>query len=82
MLSDAPGKCVKKLVVCKTETRACVFPFNYKNEQYHGCTRADKNGGYTDPPWCAFKVKANGDMSNWDRCDVTTCAGTFYNKFL
>ena len=75
-------------VVCKTQNRygACVFPFNYKNKQYHGCTRADENGGYTfDTPWCAFKVKANGDLdgNNWERCDMTTCAGTtFYNKFL
>ena len=67
-------------VVCKTKNHygACVFPFNYKNKQYHGCTRADENGGYTfDTPWCAFKVKANGDLdgTNWERCDMTTCLG-------
>ena len=60
-------------VECKTIGGAkpnvdCVFPFNYKHDEHHMCTR---NGGHAF--WCATKVDTDGDFidQEWGECDPT-----------
>ena len=40
----------------------CKFPFTYKGNSYHSCTRT----GYNDVPWC-ITTKGNG---NWTECKL------------
>ena len=63
----------------------CVFPFNYKDVKYNGCSLEDADD---DKPWCSTKTDANGQhvggQGQWGHCasncqvgegteDLSTC---------
>jgi len=59
--------------VCKTvQGQPCIFPFRYRGKTYHQCTHDYTTNG---KPWCAYKVRSNGDAfpDKWEDCDTTAC---------
>ena len=51
------------------DNRTCIFPFNYQNQTYAGCTGEGVPDGIL---WCSTKVNSEGDhiagQGEWGHC--------------
>ena len=59
--------------------KPCVFPFEYKEDIYHGCTW-ERSALTAKRPWCSTKVDKDGKHLNgigeWGYCDLK-CTGMY-----
>ena len=61
------------------DNKICIFPFNYQNQTYDGCTGEGEPDGR---PWCSTKVTSEGDhigdQGEWGHCAADSPSnGTF-----